>query len=862
MKKQISLLLCMIFLFSFKASYASDDIINENDLKLLNALGVCNADINPEASVTRGDFAACLAKTAGSYISFDVPTQNLFEDVKKGNQNTQSIYAVRAAGLMNGISSVKFSPETDISIKDAVVSCIRLLGFEVRALSNGGYPAGYLTVAAEKGLLKGISSIETSLNYANMVKLLSNVLKTDIFKPVNFGDEITYRETEGKNVLALYHNVYKTHGILTADKYASIYQKETPCGEFEIEINKVIYKDENYKAQNFLGKNVTAYYRFSEDDSKGEIVLIIEKEGANKVYISKCSEITSPYSNTIKYFEDGNEHNLKLKRGFSLVKNNEYIENAEISDIFINDGDVLFIDSDSDGYIETVVLKSIETVVASGIDSEKYIIYCRNRGNIEFNASGNMNVPEVYDTDGNKSYFDRIKTGNVLSIEKSSDGKFMRIRVCDKKVSGSITEIDPAANKLTIRSEGHETEYEFVSGVVHNFKLDQYGDFYIDVFGRVVYMKESASKGDYLYGYIIRGEYRNFNKAGLLILTDSDTESFDISGKILLDGVNTVIQKGNANALSDGKNFISQLVRFKCGDNGGISSIDTASEGSGGDLDDCLKLSLTLNAVYNEKFPNFGNKCIIGTGTFFGKVPISQNKNGDAVYYSNDKSVLRDNASYQIEAYNVDDTLKAGAVIYKSDSLGGSAKIDDYSAKCIVIRTFNTIDKNDITCTGVKVFDVGLMSEKTLFFNKDYNLKEDVELGDILLLSTDKDDCIVKYEYEFDYSEGDVSSNVSSYNSYFTKYVGYPYEKEGLFFSMINKKDNPSLDEDSEYLNAFPVSVMSFAEVNFKEKTVKKSSYENLGTFKSGKENADLIFVKVYRGGGSFSDFAVSYKEG
>lgn len=862
MKKQISLLLCMIFLFSFTVVYSNDNRINENDLKLLRALSVCDGDINREAMVTRGDFAAWLAKTAGTYVSFEASAENPFEDVKKTNENMQSICAVRAAGLMNGINSEKFGPESDISITDAAVSCIRLLGFEARALSNGGYPAGYLSVAAEKGVLKGISANGEKLNYAGMVKLFSNVLKTDIFKAVHFGNGTTYREAKGENILALYHNVYKAQGILTADKYASVCQKETPCDESETEIDKVLYNDPDYMAEGLLGRNVTAYYRFSKGDSKGEIVLILEKDGADKIYKSKSSEITVLGDNSIKCFVEENEHTVKLKRGFSLVKNNEYLENAQAMDIFASDGDVLFIDSDSDGYIETVILKSVETVVVSGIDSEKYIIYCRNRENLEFNALGNMNVPEVYDADGNKSYFDRIKTGNVLSVEKSSDGKFMRIRMCDKKISGIVTEMDSAAKKIIVQSDGHENEYEFVSGGVHNFKLDQYGDFFLDVFGRAVYMRESAAKGDYVYGYIIRGEYRSFDKAGLLILTDSDTESFDISGKILLDGINTVIQKGSANALSDGKKFISQLVRFKCGADGGISSIDTISVGSGDSVDDLLKLSSTVNAVYNEKFPNFGNKCILSTETFFGKVPLSRDKIGDADYYSNDRSVLRDNVSYEIYAYNVDNTLKAGAVIYKSDSLGDFAKIDDYSARCIVIRTFNTIDKNGIACMGCKVFDIGSMSEYTLYFNKDYNLNEDVELGDILLLSKDKDNCIVNYEYEFDYSEGDVSSNVSSYNSYFTKYVGYPFDKEDLFFSIINKKDNPSLSEDSEHLNAFPISAMNFAEVNLKEKTVKKSSYENLGTFKSGKENADLIFVKVYRGGGSFYDFAVSYKEG
>ena len=141
------------------------------------------------------------------------------------------------------------------------------------------------------------------------------------------------------------------------------------------------------------------------------------------------------------------------------------------------------------------------------------------------------------------------------------------------------------------------------------------------------------------------------------------------------------------------------------------------------------------------------------------------------------------------------------------------------------------------------------------------SLDKNLELGDIILFSVNAKNEIETYTLEFRYKNGDVSSNVSSYNSYFTKYFGKTYVKKGSRFSLISATNNPNYNTSWEYLKAFDTTIMKFYMVDLTNGDVDIYSYDYIVASKDVPDTEEKVFVKVYKSGGTYGDFAVVYKK-
>ena len=80
-----------------------------------------------------------------------------FVDVPAEHEYATAIDFMDDMGIMVGVSSYQFEPDTQITYVQALKTIISALGYHVQAeLTYGGYPTGYLTMAASLELVSGM----------------------------------------------------------------------------------------------------------------------------------------------------------------------------------------------------------------------------------------------------------------------------------------------------------------------------------------------------------------------------------------------------------------------------------------------------------------------------------------------------------------------------------------------------------------------------------------------------------------------------------------------------------------------------------------------------------------------------------
>lgn len=193
MKKKLSVLLLVLSMalslmpVSVMAEGPFPDV-DENSryaeaIEFVSSIGIMIGDtdgnFNPNNTVIRAEMATLLCRMMGE--KENLTKSNDFTDVP--TKHWANAYISRAAklGLVNGYGGRKFGPQDDITYEQAVTMIVRAVGEESEAKARGGYPDGYLSVAAEYGYLEGISASKgDSFSRAEVAQLLLNYYNNNI----------------------------------------------------------------------------------------------------------------------------------------------------------------------------------------------------------------------------------------------------------------------------------------------------------------------------------------------------------------------------------------------------------------------------------------------------------------------------------------------------------------------------------------------------------------------------------------------------------------------------------------------------------------------------------------------------------
>ena len=183
MKKIISLILALTFIFTYPTfslaeDVASSDISFSSDYGLLSTLGIMDVDeTNYNIALTRQEFAKIIFKLiTNSDLYTEDYTYSSYPDVTDLEYIGYVNEMVRLK-VINGYSDGTFRPYNEITLTEAVTFIIRAIGYDIKAEANGGYPTGYLQEARNAGLLKGVTiNSDETLTFLDCGRLIKNTL--------------------------------------------------------------------------------------------------------------------------------------------------------------------------------------------------------------------------------------------------------------------------------------------------------------------------------------------------------------------------------------------------------------------------------------------------------------------------------------------------------------------------------------------------------------------------------------------------------------------------------------------------------------------------------------------------------------
>lgn len=188
MKKLQSIVagLLSVCLLTCSASALSFPDVDSNSsyaaaIEYVSEIGVMVGDnqgnFNPNNIVSRCEMATIVCRVLNQ--TDNLSKTNTFTDVPTTHWANAYIGKASQLGIVNGYGGGKFGPGDPVTYEQAITMIVRAIGEGDKAISYGGYPNGFIQVAQEKNLLKGIQATQgQGLSRGAVAVLLYNYYTT------------------------------------------------------------------------------------------------------------------------------------------------------------------------------------------------------------------------------------------------------------------------------------------------------------------------------------------------------------------------------------------------------------------------------------------------------------------------------------------------------------------------------------------------------------------------------------------------------------------------------------------------------------------------------------------------------------
>ncbi len=705
-KKIAVCFLAMLFsmpLSAFAKSEFTDtsQIKERNDIILLNNLGIIQGyddnTFRPDNSVSRIEFAVMLLRFMGlENIAAAYEKGQAFGDIPENHWAYTYAGTIKSYDIAQGIGEGLFDVNGKITYQDALKMVVSALNYDSIAQIHGGYPEGYITVATDYQITKGISNakFEEPITRAVAARILANSLEIE-------NGDIYYQTSEGvvqkieKGDTALDILGFEVReGTVTSTYYA---QEKEKLGVDDIIIDNVRYKMNTEKCiidvDSLFGRKIKYYYN-TDEESIHHIEL--KGSGAYEQITAMAEDISSNTTLSNFIYADGKRDRTEKLDGMLNV----YYNGRQLESIYINDdilkpdeGKVVISDLDDNGVFETAFVTEYETYVVKKIADKK--IY--DRYNQVFDYSDIKNI-RVYD--GSEEVgIDGISAGDVISVLTDKNNIICDIFISRNQYSGTIKTIDNTDNALTIKlSDGSEVETKYAANFLKALKNSsvmsivkpEFGKamtFYTNINGKIAYteeytyvsddgaaIKDRERKYGFLWRVITAEEGENVvvlytlteqnRYERLKITTDSDFKfGRPENGKYTVsrENINNVSYSTLSAALSGIKKI---LISYVLNDKGDI--VELYMPDTTGKSEEYLSLA---HGRAELQYGNgcFDNKYYVDYDTVVFNLPENM---GYEKYNSVGKyNDFFSNGQHYVEMYDVDRDGRVGAVLYTGKTL-------------------------------------------------------------------------------------------------------------------------------------------------------------------------------------------------
>ena len=285
LKKVLALALACVMVFGLAVSAAgtgypdvAEDATYAEAVKTLSALGIIkgdeNGNFNPDATITRAEMAKILCTMVNSGDLAETATK--FTDVPATHWASGYVNYAQQLGYIDGYDATTFGPEDPVTYEQVLKLVMAALGYTYKAQENGGYPTGYLFVAADAEVTKGAAGKgPEAAPRSTVAVVVNNAMNTPLMERTSYGTESVWEEMDGtgtkafKTLLTQKHKTYKVEGKVTNSYKQDADKKD---GYVDTEITKTLKID----VENVLGAtpvrnelNAIQYYTLRNIDAAG-----------------------------------------------------------------------------------------------------------------------------------------------------------------------------------------------------------------------------------------------------------------------------------------------------------------------------------------------------------------------------------------------------------------------------------------------------------------------------------------------------------------------------------------------------------------------------------------------------------------
>lgn len=684
MRKQfLPMFLCfaMIFCTFVCPEYAkAAGGIYENAPYLLNAVGVIDA---PDTDIEILDGALLRYETArlavgligGKDTAKGYIGDGSFSDVGEKSICADYIYYAKKCGIVSGYGNY-YRPKNETTYAEFIKTVVSILGYDLRAEYEGGYPAGYIKVAAVLGINIGKGADDT-ITRREAYHIAFLALETDVMKTNTIGDKTDYKIEKGENLLNIYLNAETAEGIITGNGTTGIYSK-TPSSDTTIMLDGKAYQTDRINQRRFLGFDSVVYIK--KDTNK---VLYIRESDSNTLYSVKSDFISANTTKkSFKYYTDEQktkEKSIRLGDNTSVIYNEVFLGKLYTSDVAADDlmpdsGHIDLLDNDADGTADIVFISDYKSYAVSHSSQTNQKIYVKGNTVTELDINDNV---RVIDARGNDFDYTALAEWDVVSVLGSrdyytKDGEAAVIAVIKNSVRGIVNET--SEDTAVIDGEEYGVAKNFYDEGYY-FELGRNGSFYFDAENKITACDYSDKKED--YGYLIDAHISEKNPKLLMLkifTKNGRVEDYTAEGKIKFsqggaetrDDAYKLIAKFTK---ADGTATDNQLIMYSLNEDKTIKSISKYSDTPSYNV---FSKSFSGDGVHYVA-RRFGGKYYLSAADT--KIFSIPDRSDDYKNYQllTPTSIETDKKYDGVEIYDADEDNFAGAVIMKEKNAAGVA---------------------------------------------------------------------------------------------------------------------------------------------------------------------------------------------
>ena len=559
---------------------------------VLAALEILKGDpegtFRPNDVITRAEVVAVANRLQGlSSAAQAAAGSSIYTDVAADAWYAGDVNLATQMGIIAGDGNGLFRPNDSVKYEEAVKIMVKALGYQDNYVNaKGGWPTGYLVIASEANVTKGLNGTAGQDAYRGVVaRLAYNSLNAPMFVQKGYNSDGTFQY--GTDVTAqlaydklgalkvdleINDNAATTTTLKTGEFKATIVghyneydgnlvKYAASNGEFTFVTGSQKYLKGNTNIDEFVGYTVTA---FVEENDEGNWVVkaftipankntSVEIADATKIQLTTATKYPSTTGALSVYDEDVDTTNAlyDLSETPAIYVNGVKKTGATIdADVAGKVGSVTLLDNGNDGAFDYIFVTTYVTDVVTEVYGQNKKIGMTNDVIDLTNAiEGKKGYSYSLTLDGADIEVADLQEDDVLSYSVDAGKKNYKILVSRETVSGVIEEADVYATSqlkwvYVVDGEGYGLANINASNIasavgINSVEPGDEGKLYIDAFGKIaMFEKTSASSSNYAF-IVAMGEYENVGETTYeiqLFTKDAELVTYTLSEKLKVNG--------------------------------------------------------------------------------------------------------------------------------------------------------------------------------------------------------------------------------------------------------------------------------------------------------------------------------------